>query len=112
MQAIITSFTPTEDHRAAITATCMGKSLRTPYNSELGLDDNHHEAAFKMAHTLGWLQYDWLTGRLPNGDYCHVAAVEGHTFTTRPAPGTSSPKHEWRGRGGGSLPAPRRGVAR
>lgn len=99
MQAIVTTFSPDDSQRPAIKASCMGKSTRIPYDPDLGLDDNHVNAALALARLLGWVR-DWTYGRLSTGDYCHVAVNEARQFTTRPAPSTKSPPETWRGRGG------------
>jgi hypothetical protein len=107
MQAIVTQFAPDEQHRPTIVATCMGKQVRVPYEAALGLDDNHVAAALRLANQLGW-RFEWHFGRLATGDYCHVPVQPGRAYSTVPAESLTSPAEQWRGRGGGSLPAPRR----
>lgn len=106
MQAIVTTYTNDATQRAAIVAECRGKRVSVPYDSSLGLDDNHVAAALKLAFALGW-RHEWAFACLPLGDYAHVPLRDGGGYTTRPAPGETSPPEYWRGRGGGSLPAPR-----
>lgn len=105
--AIVTTFRNDEDHRPGVGAECMGKHVWLPYDSSLSLDDNHVLAAAKLAERLGWRR-EWTYGRLPLGDYCHVAVNPVRRYSTEPVPGASSPPEQWRARGGGSLPSPRR----
>ena len=111
MQAIVTSYANDDSQRAAIVAACRGKSVTVPYDSSLGLDDNHVNAALRLARILGW-RYDWNFGRLATGDYVHVALRDDRAYSTIPAPSETSPPESWRGRGAGSVPsASRRGTA-
>ena len=110
MQAIVTAFVNDDRQRPAIRAAWASKHLTMAYDETLSLDDNHMEAAARLARTLGWA-YDFVTGRLSGGDYCHVRVTDTRYFTTQAAPSVKSPPETWRGRGGGgSLMAPRRGT--
>lgn len=48
-----------------------GNTITIPYPHELSGDAVHRLAAQALCDTLGWNR-QFVTGGLPNGDYCHV----------------------------------------
>lgn len=101
MQAIVTTYTNDASQRAVIRAECRGKQVSLPYDTALGLDDNHVNAALKLANALGWA-FEWAFAALGTGDYAHVPLRPDRAYSTILAPSIASPPEAWRGRGGGS----------
>lgn len=84
MQAILTKYLPvTESRGSRIKASCERGSIVIPYPHELSGDECHRAAVQALLDKFtsedeksGRLHCHWnkqfVTGALPNGDYCHV----------------------------------------
>jgi len=75
MKAIQTKYLPATNTKGArIKAWASGGNRVTiPYQHELSGADVHRAAARVLCDNMGW-DMPFVTGCLPNGDYCHVFA--------------------------------------
>lgn len=73
MKAIQTKYLPATNSRGSrIKAWADGhNNVTIPYPHELSGAEVHRAAAKALCDKLGW-DREFITGGLPNGDYCHV----------------------------------------
>ncbi len=70
--AIQTKFLGPTNHRGArIKAVSDAGSLTLSWDYELGVQENHHTAAFALAERMGW-PTDLIGGTLPGSGYVFV----------------------------------------
>lgn len=79
-KAIQTRYLGYTNHKPSrIKAFIDGHSVFVSYDHELTIDENHHNAAMKLANKLKWNENGKLTlngGTLPNNDYCFILKYE------------------------------------
>ena len=67
MQAIITKYISATNFKGSrIQAKCEAKTIYVEYTHELNTEQNHIEAAKKIATKLGW-NGEWVNGSTSNG---------------------------------------------
>lgn len=73
MKAIQTKYLGATNQRGSRIKACTegGNTITIPYPHELSGDAVHRLAAQALCDKLGWNR-QFVTGGLPNGDYCHV----------------------------------------
>jgi|SRR3984885_12761840 len=76
MQAIVTKYIgPTNFRGTRIKATCAAKTRLIGWRYDLGVEENHRNAATMLQNELDWTgpRYGKLHGgTMKNGDYCWV----------------------------------------
>lgn len=75
MQAILTKFIgPTNTLPTRVRASSHAGTMVISYDHEFTGEANHVRAARALAVKLGWRWFTpFVTGYLPDGNYCHVA---------------------------------------
>lgn len=73
-QAIVTKFLgPTNNRGARVKATAEAGSVTIGWDHARNIEENHREAAQRLAEKFGWHQRATLVGgALPGGGYCFV----------------------------------------
>lgn len=78
MQAIRTTYCgPTDLRGARVRACCKGGSVYVPYQSELGIEENHQVACDALRRKLGWSKV-WAGGCYKGGEWYWVPVFQGH----------------------------------
>lgn len=73
-QAIVTKYlAPTSQRGSRVKATAEAGSVTIPWDHARNIDENHREAAQRLAEKYGWhAKHSLVGGVLPGGGYCFV----------------------------------------